>query len=94
MKAYDEEFDQFVGSAWPRLRQAAFALTGHTADAEDLLQGVLARAYAGWPRIRRGDPVAYVRRALVNAYIDTCSSSGSRRATTASPTPGSRRSEA
>ena len=71
MKAYDEEFDQFVGSAWPRLRQAAFALTGHTADAEDLLQGVLARAYAGWPRIRRGDPVAYVRRALVNAYIDT-----------------------
>ena len=71
MKAYDEEFDRFVASAWPRLRQAAFALTGHAADAEDLLQGVLVRAYAGWPRVRRDDPVAYVRRALVNAYIDT-----------------------
>jgi RNA polymerase sigma-70 factor (sigma-E family) len=71
MKAYDEEFDLFVASAWPRLRQAAFALTGQSADAEDLLQGVLARAYAGWPRVRRDDPVAYVRRALVNAYIDT-----------------------
>ena len=71
MKAYDEEFDQFVTSAWPRLRQAAFALTGQPADAEDLLQGVLVRAYARWPRVRRDDPVAYVRRALVNAYIDT-----------------------
>ena len=71
MKAYDEEFDRFVATAWPRLRQAAFALTGHAADAEDLLQSVLARAYSAWPRVRRDDPVAYVRRALVNAYIDT-----------------------
>lgn len=71
MKAYDAEFDLFVVSAWPRLRQAAFALTGNTADAEDLLQGVLLRAYAGWPRVRRDDPVAYLRRGLVNAYIDS-----------------------
>jgi RNA polymerase sigma-70 factor (sigma-E family) len=70
MTTYDDEFDAFVLSAWPRLRQGAFALTGHAADAEDLLQTVLTRAYAAWPRVRREDPVAYVRRALVNAYID------------------------
>jgi RNA polymerase sigma-70 factor (sigma-E family) len=71
MKSYDAEFDTFVAAAWPRLRQAAFALTGNTPDAEDLLQAVLVRAYAAWPRIRRDDPVAYVRRGLVNGYIDT-----------------------
>lgn len=71
MRSHDAEFDAFVASAWPRLRQAAFALTGNTPDAEDLLQAVLVRAYAGWPSIRRDDPVAYVRRGLVNGYIDT-----------------------
>jgi RNA polymerase sigma-70 factor (sigma-E family) len=71
MKAYDAEFDLFVASTWPRLRRAAYALTGNTADAEDLVQTVLVKAYAVWPRVRRDDPVAYVRRGLVNAYIDT-----------------------
>lgn len=68
---HDRDFDAFVRSTWRSLRQAAFALTGNTADAEDLLQSVLANAYARWPRLRRDDPVAYVRRALVNRYIDT-----------------------
>ena len=68
----DREFDAFVRSTWRPLRQAAYALTGDTHDAEDLLQTVLAGAYARWPRLSRDDdPVAYVRRALVNRYIDT-----------------------
>jgi RNA polymerase sigma-70 factor (sigma-E family) len=68
----DREFDAFVRSTWRQLRQAAYALTGDTDDAEDLLQTVLAGAYARWPRLNRDDdPVAYVRRALVNRYIDT-----------------------
>ncbi len=70
-KPDDATFDEFVTSAWRPLRQAAFALTGNTADAEDLLQTVLVRTYVRWPKVGRRDPVAYVRRALVNAYVDT-----------------------
>ena len=69
--SHDAEFEAFVLSAWPRLRQAAYALTRDTRDAEDLLQTVLTKAYTRWSRVRRDDPVAYVRRSLVNAYIDT-----------------------
>ena len=67
----DAEFESFVRSAWPTLRQAAFALAGNRADAEDLLQAVLTRTYARWHVVGRDDPVAYVRRALLNAYVDT-----------------------
>ena len=70
-KPDDAAFEEFVSSAWRPLRQAAYALTGNTADAEDLLQTVLVRTYARWPKVGREDPVAYVRRALVNAYVDT-----------------------
>jgi RNA polymerase sigma-70 factor (sigma-E family) len=69
--SHDAEFEAFVLSAWPRLRQAAFALTRDTRDAEDLLQTVLTKAYTRWSRVRRDDPVAYLRRSLVNGYIDT-----------------------
>ncbi len=67
----DREFEEFVTAAWPRLRRASFLLTHHTQDAEDLLQHVLVRAYAAWPRVRRDEAYAYVHRALVNAYIDS-----------------------
>jgi RNA polymerase sigma-70 factor (sigma-E family) len=67
----DDEFEEFVTAAWPRLRRASFLLTHHTQDAEDLLQNVLIRAYAAWPRVRRDEAYAYVHRALVNAYIDS-----------------------
>jgi RNA polymerase sigma-70 factor (sigma-E family) len=67
----DHEFEEFVTAAWPRLRRASFLLTHHTQDAEDLLQHVLVRAYAAWPRVRRDEAYAYVHRALVNAYIDS-----------------------
>jgi RNA polymerase sigma-70 factor (sigma-E family) len=47
-------------------------LTGRQrADAEDLLQGVLERAYRRWRRIcRNGDPEPYVRQMLVHASVD------------------------
>ncbi len=50
----------------------AMLLTGHNrADAEDLLQTVLERAFRRWPRIcRSGDPAPYVRQMLVNASLD------------------------
>lgn len=50
----------------------AILLTGHSqADAEDLLQTVLERAFRRWRGIcRTGDPGPYVRRMLVNAAVD------------------------
>lgn len=52
------------------LYRLAYLLTGPSTTAEDLLQGVLERAYVAWPKVQRADqPDAYVRRMLVNASI-------------------------
>jgi RNA polymerase sigma-70 factor (sigma-E family) len=65
-------FEQFVEGSSARMLTLAMLLTGHNrADAEDLLQTVLERAYRRWRRIcRGGDPARYVRQMLVNAAID------------------------
>ncbi len=67
-----DSFEQFVEGSSSRLLTLAMLLTGHNrADAEDLLQAVLERAYRRWRRIcRDGDPAPYVRRMLVNAATD------------------------
>lgn len=67
----DREFEEFVGAAWPRLRRAAYLLCHDTHEADDLVQTALTSSYARWSQVRREDAFAYVRRALVNAYIDT-----------------------
>jgi RNA polymerase sigma-70 factor (sigma-E family) len=65
-------FEQFVEGSSSRMLTIAMLLTGHNrADAEDLLQTVLERAFRRWHRIcRAGDPGPYVRQMLVNASID------------------------
>ncbi|HTX83107.1 MAG TPA: SigE family RNA polymerase sigma factor [Streptosporangiaceae bacterium] len=65
-------FEQFVAGSSSRMLTMAMLLTGHNrADAEDLLQTVLERAFRRWPRIcRTGDPAPYVRQMLVNASVD------------------------
>jgi RNA polymerase sigma-70 factor (sigma-E family) len=65
-----DDFADFARATWPRLRHAAWLLTGHAQDAEDLASLALSRTYAKWRRIRRDDPYAYARRTLVNAQID------------------------
>lgn len=64
------DFEEFARAAWPRLRRAAWLLTAHDQDAEDLASQALAKTYAAWRRVRSGDPYAYARRCLVNAQID------------------------
>jgi RNA polymerase sigma-70 factor (sigma-E family) len=65
-------FEDFVAASSGRLFTMAVLLCGHQrAEAEDLLQGVLERAFRRWARIcRNGDPERYVRRMLVNASVD------------------------
>jgi len=66
----DREFSDFVAGGWRHWAHTAVLLTRDRDEAEDLVQQVLTRTYAAWPRIRRADAHAYVRRSVVNAYLD------------------------
>ena len=63
------DFDGYVSIAWPRLLRSAWLLTGDWHRAEDLVQTVLARAYGRWPRLRDGQPDAYLRTMLATTYL-------------------------
>jgi RNA polymerase sigma-70 factor (sigma-E family) len=78
----DEDFSAFVDASSRRLLRSAYLITGDFAEAEDLLQTALEKAYRRWPSIRRTDiPEAYVRRVLVTTAIDA----GRRRRFASSP---------
>ncbi|WP_313896267.1 SigE family RNA polymerase sigma factor [Streptomyces sp. YIM 98790] len=63
-------FEDYAAVIWPSLYRSAFLLTGNQADAEDIAQQTLLRAYRSWPRIIRADsPDAYVRRMLTNTFL-------------------------
>ena len=68
----ETSFEYFVYARSSSLLRTALLLTGQNrADAEDLLQVALERAYRHWPRLcRGGDPERYVRRILANASTD------------------------
>ena len=65
----DEGFGDFVRSRGATLSRTAYLLTGDHHLAQDLLQTALAMTYQHWPRVRDGNPEAYVRRVLHNTYI-------------------------
>jgi RNA polymerase sigma-70 factor (sigma-E family) len=65
-----QAFHEYVESRTPSLLRTAYLLTGNAADAEDLVQSVLAKTYLAWDRIE--DQAAldgYVRKAMVNTHI-------------------------
>jgi RNA polymerase sigma-70 factor (sigma-E family) len=68
----EASFEDFVYARSSSLLRTALLLTGQNrADAEDLLQIALERAYRHWSRLcRGGDPERYVRRILANASTD------------------------
>lgn len=66
----DDGFTDFVRDHGPGLLRTACLLTGDRARGEDLVQTALARAFASWPKVQRADnPLAYVRRVLVNSHL-------------------------
>jgi RNA polymerase sigma-70 factor (sigma-E family) len=66
----DASFEEYVASRGEALTRTAYLLTGNRADADDLVQAALAKAYARWPHIGRLDsPDAYVRRIIANQRV-------------------------
>ncbi len=63
-------FEEYAAGAWPSLYRYAYLLTANHADAEDLAQQTLLKAYRSWSRVMRTDsPTAYLRRTLTNTYL-------------------------
>jgi RNA polymerase sigma-70 factor (sigma-E family) len=68
--ADDPSFREYVATRSASLLRMAYLLTHNRADAEDLVQAALAKAYQAWDRIEdRGAVDGYVRRAMVNTHI-------------------------
>ncbi|TQN42333.1 RNA polymerase sigma-70 factor (sigma-E family) [Blastococcus colisei] len=64
-----ESFPDFVVRQQHALLRLAYLLAGDRGHAEDLVQTALMKTYRHWGRVaRRGDPAAYVRRALVTTH--------------------------
>lgn len=66
----DADFTAFVAAQGARLLRTAELICGDPHRAADLTQTALERAYLRWNRIRSDDPLAYVRRIIVNSYRD------------------------
>jgi RNA polymerase sigma-70 factor (sigma-E family) len=66
----DPTYDEYVASRWSSLYRTAYLLTGNHADAEDLAQNALVKAYLAWGKVAdAASPDAYVRRILTNTFI-------------------------
>jgi RNA polymerase sigma-70 factor (sigma-E family) len=67
MAGNEIDFGEFMAARWGPLFRTAYLLTGDRHEAEDLLQGALARTCVRWERIRdKRAADSYVRRAMVH----------------------------
>lgn len=67
----DALFARFVREQTATLLRSAYLLTGSPAAAEDLVQDTLLRLLPKWDRVLAADvPMAYVRRSLVNGFLN------------------------
>ena len=65
-------YEEYVGTRWTALYRTAYLLTGRHADAEDLAQAALVKAYLSWSKVSTASsPDAYVRRILTNAFLSS-----------------------
>ncbi len=84
-------FEEYAGIAWPSLYRYAYLLAGNHADAEDIAQQTLMKAYRSWSRVKDSDsPTAYLRRMITNTYLSQRRPKGRRLEllTDAPPEPG------
>ncbi|RQW94411.1 SigE family RNA polymerase sigma factor [Micromonospora inaquosa] len=69
MAADDEHFREFVDTRYMDLLRVAYHLTGSAQDAEDLVQTALVKVMRRWRRVE--DPMAYLRRIMINQHISS-----------------------
>jgi RNA polymerase sigma-70 factor (sigma-E family) len=65
----DTEFDAFVATRLPALISFGYGLTGDVGHSQDLVQSALMSVYLHSRRKMPDSPEAYIRRAVVNAYV-------------------------
>lgn len=64
-------FAVFVREHTPALLRTAYLLTGDRLAAEELVQDTLVRLFPKWHRVEQAEiPLAYVRRAIANAFVN------------------------
>lgn len=69
--AADTHFAEFVEQHTDGLLTTAYLLTRNRSAAEELLQDVLVALYPQWGKVVQADaPLAYVRRSVVNRYLN------------------------
>ena len=89
LRQRDEEFSELAAALLPQLYRRAYLLTTSTAQAEDLAQTALAKAYAAWSRVRTADdPAAYVHGILLKAFLSERRRRSSGEIPSADPTEG------
>src|SRR5262245_44247632 len=63
-------FEEYAAGAWASLYRSAYLLTANHAEAADIAQQTLLKAYRSWSRIQESDsPHAYLRRMLTNTFL-------------------------
>ncbi len=68
----DQEYVEFVAAASASLRRTAFLVCGDWHRADDVVQDALCKLYRSWAKVDRdGNPLAYARRTVVNAALDS-----------------------
>lgn len=71
MPGDESAFEPFVRACTPALLRTAFLLTGDAAAAEELVQDTLVHLYPQWGRVAAASvPLAYVRRAVTNRFLN------------------------
>lgn len=67
--ARDDEFSDYMAARQPAMLRLAYALTGESASAEDLVQVAFAKLYLSWDRVREREALdGYLRRILLNEH--------------------------
>jgi len=80
--AAEAAFTEFAAASRARLRSTAYLLCGDWDRASDHVQEGLVRVYVAWPRlVRHGGELAYARKAVVSAFLDSARKRVSTRAT-------------
>lgn len=65
----ESSFGVFVAAHRASLLRTALLLTGDRGLAEDIVQTALVRTFRHWRRVEHQEPLAYVRRAVVNGHV-------------------------